>query len=235
MRVIVLGAGVIGVATAYFLAQDGHEVTVIDRAPGPARETSFANGGQISVSHTDPWASPANLRKVIGWLGNPDAPLAIRPSLDGPFWRWIFWYLRNCTAARADANTERMLRVARYSQTMLMSIRADTDMPFDALRTGILHIYRDPRNFERALTQAALVSSLGCRREAISTARALEIEPALADALPGLAGVIYAPADESGDAQMFTEGLAACLPSQGVFRYIAGHARAHGTGDSADR
>lgn len=220
MRVVVLGAGVIGITTAYFLAKDGHEVTVIDRAAGAARETSFANGGQISVSHTDPWASPANLRKVVGWLGKANAPLAFRLGLDTSLWRWIVWYLKNCTTAHAQANTERMLRVAAYSQSMLASLRDEIDAPYDARHTGILHVYRDPKNYERALTQAAFVSGLGCRREAISNARALDIEPALADAMPGLAGVIYAPDDESGDAQLFTENLATAGAGIGVtFRF----------------
>lgn len=215
-RVAVLGGGLIGVATAYFLARDGHEVTLIERQPGPALETSFANGGQISVSHTDPWPSPANLGKVLGWMGKKDAPLRFRPSLDPMLLRFGWHFLRNCTYERARRNTERMLRVARYSQAVLQDVKASLDADFDGRQTGILHVFRDPQQYERALDQAEYVTSLGCPRIPITKARALEIEPALADALPRLAGVIYAESDESGDAHKFTAALAAAARQAGA-------------------
>ncbi len=220
MRVSVLGAGVIGIATAYFLAKDGHEVTVIERAEGPARETSFANGGQISVSHTDPWASPANLRKVLGWLGDQNAPLRFKPSLDPALLRWIWLYLKNCTTARARQNTERMLRIAVYSQGVLAELRRDITADYEARHTGIVHIYRNSKNYETALEQAAFVTALGVERKPISKQHALEIEPALDASMDQLCGVIYAPGDESGNARVFTENLAGACASLGVtFRF----------------
>ena len=215
-RVAVLGGGVIGVVTAYFLARDGHHVTLLDRQPGVALETSFANGGQISVSHTDPWASPANLMKVLGWLGKADAPLRLRPSLDPMLLRFGWHFLRYCTEERARTNAERMLRIARYSQSVLQTLKTDIGGSFDGSQTGILHVFRDPQQYERALDQAEHITSLGCPRVPISKSRALEIEPALADALPSLAGVIYAVSDESGDAHRFTKALAEAATEAGV-------------------
>lgn len=216
MHVCVLGAGVIGVTTAYFLAQDGHEVTVIDRASSAGLETSFANGGQISVSHSDPWASPQNLRKILRWLGDPDAPLAFKFSADPALWRWLRLYLRNCTSQRAAINAERMLRVAQYSQAVRSQLIADVDLEHDQQSTGILHIYRDDKNYEDAVIRAERTTGLGCKRLPISIAEALKIEPSLIDVAPDLAGVIYAPDDQSGDAHQFTDRLGAVCHQAGV-------------------
>lgn len=220
MRVSVLGAGVIGVSTAYFLAKDGHDVTVIERADAAARETSFANGGQISVSHTDPWASPDNLRKVLGWLGDQDAPLVFKPSLDPALLRWIWLYLKNCTTARAALNTERMLRIAAYSQNILGKLRDEIDAPYDARQTGIVHIYREANSYTKALKQAEAVTALGIKRAPITKDRALQIEPTLSHAIDSLCGIIYAPTDESGNARVFTENLVIACRKMGVaFRF----------------
>lgn len=216
MRVCVLGAGVIGVTTAYFLSRDGHEVTVIDRASGAGLETSFANGGQISVSHSDPWSSPENLRKVLRWLGDPEAPLAFKFSTDPALWRWLGLYLRNCTSTRAVINAERMLRVAKYSQTVRNSLMDEIELEHDQQSTGILHIYRNTKNYADAVVRAERTTELGCKRVPISIERALQIEPALADVAPDLSGVIYAPDDQSGDTHAFTERLAAACRQAGV-------------------
>jgi len=216
MRVCVLGAGVIGVTTAYFLAQDGHEVTVIDRASSVGLETSFANGGQISVSHSDPWASPQNLRKVLRWLGDPDAPLAFKFSTDPALWRWLGLFLRNCTSNRTVINAERMLRVAQYSQSVRNQLITDIGIEHDQQSTGILHIYRDPMSFDDAVMRAERTTELGCKRVPVSLAEALNIEPALSDVAPDLAGVIYAPDDQSGDAHQFTDQLGAVCRQAGV-------------------
>ncbi len=216
MRVCVLGAGVIGVTTAYFLAQEGHEVTVIDRAPSVGLETSFANGGQISVSHSDPWASPQNLRKVLRWLGDPDAPLAFKFSADPALWRWLGLFLRNCTSHRAVINAERMLRVAQYSQAIRNQLIADTDLEHNQQSSGILHVYRDPTSYDEAVMRAERTTELGCKRVPVSIPQALEIEPALSDVAPDLAGVIYAPDDQSGDAHQFTDQLGAVCRQAGV-------------------
>lgn len=220
MRVCVLGAGVIGVTTAYFLAKDGHEVTVIDRADGPARETSFANGGQISVSHSDPWASPDNLRKVLRWLGDHEAPLAFKLSADPALWRWMWLFLKNCTSNRAIINAERMLRVARYSQAVRNALIKDIEIQHDQRNTGILHVYRDSKSYESAIERAERTTALGCQRMPISVAEALKIEPALNDIAPDLSGVIYAPDDQSGDAHAFTGQLGAVCRQMGIqFRF----------------
>ena len=216
MRVCVLGGGIIGVATAYFLTKDGHDVTLLERGAAPAMETSFANGGQISVGHTDPWASPSNLRKVLGWLGKANAPLSFKLSLDPALWRWVGWYLRNCSEERARINTERMLRIAAYSHRVLQGLKSEIDASFDARQTGILQIFRDARAYEVALEQAEYVTALGWSRIPISKSRAVEIEPALATRAADLAGVIYAEADESGDAHMFAGALAAAARQAGA-------------------
>lgn len=216
MRVCVLGAGVIGVTAAYFLAQDGHEVTVIDRASSVGLETSFANGGQISVSHSDPWASPQNLRKVLRWLGDPDAPLAFKFSADPALWRWLGLFLRNCTSNRAVVNAERMQRVAHYSQMVRNQLIADIDLKHDQQSTGILHIYRDPKNYDDAVIRAVRTTELGCKRVPVSITEALDIEPALFDVVPSLAGVIYAPDDQSGDAYQFADRLGTVCRQAGI-------------------
>lgn len=216
MRVCVLGAGVIGVTTAHFLARDGHDVTVVDRASGVGLETSHANGGQISVSHSDPWASPQNLLKILRWLGDPDAPLAIRFSADPALWRWLGLFLRNCTSARARTNAERMFRLARYSQRVRNEILTEIDLDHDQRETGILHIYRNARHYAAATVNAARTTALGYKREAVSVDEALNIEPALADIAPDLEGVIYAPDDQSGDAYKFTDRLSAVCRQAGV-------------------
>lgn len=221
-RVAVLGGGIIGVTTAYFLARDGHAVTLLERQSDVALETSFANGGQISVSHTDPWASPANLMKVLRWIGDPDAPLRVRPSLDPMLLRFGWHFLKNCTDERAAINSERMLRVARYSQSVLQGLKQGLTANFDSRQTGILHVFRDPGHYERALEQAEYVTTLGCSRVPISKEAALAIEPALVDAQPGLAGIIYCEDDESGDAHKFTRALADAAKDLGVdFRFGA--------------
>lgn len=220
MRVCVFGAGVIGVTTAHFLAKDGHEVTVVDRASAAGLETSYANGGQISVSHSDPWASPQNLMKVLRWLGDPDAPLAFKLSLDPAFWRWLGLFLRNCTSARARVNAERMLRLARYSQRIRDDMLTEIDLDHDQDATGILHIYRSAKSYESALKLAARTTELGYHREAVSLAETLEIEPALKDVSLSLVGAIYAPGDQSGDAYQFTDRLSAVCRQAGVsFRF----------------
>lgn len=216
MRVCVLGAGVIGVTTAYFLSQDGHEVTVIDRASSAGLETSFANGGQISVSHSDPWASPENLRKVLCWLGDPNAPLAFKFSTDPALWRWLALYLRNCTSKRAIINAERMLRIAKYSQSVRDDLLSEIELDHDQQSTGILHIYRNAKNYHDAVIRAKRTTELGCTRVPISIEQALQIEPALVDVAPDLSGVIYAPDDQSGDAHAFTDQLAAMCRQAGM-------------------
>lgn len=220
MRTLVLGAGVVGVSTAYWLARAGHKVVVIDRQSGPGLETSFANGGQISASHADPWAGPGTPLKALKWLGREDAPLIIRPRLDFTMFGWCLRFLANCTAARNRINTERILRVAVYSRQCLAQIRADTNIQYDQAERGILHVYSDPREFAASVPKAELMSRYGCIREVLDVDGCIAREPALAESRHKLVGGTFSPDDESGDAYKFTAGLADICKMLGVqFRY----------------
>lgn len=221
MRVLVLGAGVVGTAAAWYLAKAGHEVTVVDRQPGPGMETSFANGGQISPCHAEPWANPGVLPKVLKWLGRDDAPLLFRwGRWDPELWRWGLRFLLNCPAAPTARNMERALRVALYSRACLRELRAETGIAYDQRSQGILHVYRDAREFEHACAAAGLMQKWGLERLIKDRAGCLGTEPALAPVAQQLAGGILTPGDESGDAHKFTCTLAALAAEKGVtFRY----------------
>lgn len=221
MRVLVLGAGVVGTATAWYLAKAGHEVTVVDRQPGPGLETSFANGGQISPCHAEPWANPGVLLKVLKWLGRDDAPLLFRwGRWDPVLWAWGLRFLANCPGPRAAVNIERTLRVAIYSRAALGELRAETGIQYDQRTQGILHIYRDGREFAHARATAGLMAGWGLERLVKDAAQCVAIEPALTPVAQQLAGGIFTPGDESGDAHKFTEALAALAAARGVgFRY----------------
>src|SRR5258706_9077827 len=208
MKVIVLGAGVIGTTTAYYLNRLGCEVTVVDRQAAPAAETSFANGGQVSVSHAEPWANPGAPLKALKWLAREDAPLLFRlkPSLRQ--WIWGLSFLRECTPGRTRRNIEQIVRMGTFSREKLQELRAATGIQYDHREQGILHFYTDAKEFDAALGPAEQMRGLGCERRVISTEEAVKIEPALAHAKERLAGATYTPGDESGDAQRFTVGLA---------------------------
>lgn len=222
MRIVVLGAGLTGVASAWFLAADGHAVTVIDRQPGPARETSFANGGQISTSHAEPWANPAAPLKVLKWLGREDAPLLWRFSADPAQWSWGLRFLRECCPERTRANIRAILALALDSRARLKALRRELALDYQCLERGILHFYTDATEFARAIPQAALMRSYGCERVVKSAAECLAIEPALAYSAAPIVGGTYTADDESGDARLFTEALAGHCAARGVqFRYGA--------------
>ncbi|MGL5002797.1 MAG: FAD-dependent oxidoreductase, partial [Casimicrobium sp.] len=208
MRVLVLGAGILGVHTAYFLRQRGYEVTVVDRQSGPALETSFANGSQISVSQSDPWASPAAPLKVLKWLGKEDAPLLFRLKMDPNQWRWGLRFLYECLPSRTEHNTLMAMRLSEYSRRTLQALRRETGIAYDHAEAGIMMIHSTQKSFEAAAEGAQLLIRNGERRDVLSVADAVKIEPALAHTAPTLAGAIYAPHDESGDAYKFTLALA---------------------------
>lgn len=216
MHVLVIGAGIIGVATAYELAGDGHDVTVIDRQSGPCRETSFANGGQISASHADPWASAQNLRKIIGWLWHKDSPIRLSPGMDRAALGWCLRFLRNCTTVRNRTNTGRMLGLAMYSRSRLGRLNRDLSIGYRRRTNGILHIYRDKGALALARQQAIIVQDLGCIRREVAIDECLAIEPALVPVKDTLAGAMYCPDDESGDARMFGVELAGECKRLGV-------------------
>lgn len=220
MEILVLGAGVIGVTSAWYLQRAGHEVTVVERNAEPALETSYANGGQISVSHAEPWANPRAPAKILEWLGKPDAPLVFRPQLDAAQWLWGARFLYECLPHRARNNAHHILALALYSAAALRALRAETAISYDALARGILTFYTDRREFERAAAVAQWLRTEGCVREVKSVAECLAIEPALRHAREKLVGGIYAPGDESGDAHAFTRSLARLCERAGVrFRY----------------
>ena len=208
MKVAVLGAGVVGVTTAYFLAKGGASVIVVDRQPGAALETSFANGGQISVNHATPWATPSTPLKALKWLGRADAPLLIHPRWDPALAAWLVRFLANCTRRRLRINIERALRVALYSRHELAKLRAETGVEYDQLARGILHIFRNPRDYAEALPGSALMNELGCERRVVSVDECVAIEPALGSVRDCLVGGIFSPGDESGDAHSFSRRLA---------------------------
>lgn len=220
MRVTVLGAGVVGVTSAWYLAADGHDVTVVDRQPAPALETSFANGGQISVSHAEPWANPQAPLKALKWMGREDSPLLWRLRADPAQWAWGLRFLRECTPNRARANVGAIVRLGLASRAALQLLRRDLALEYDHLERGILHFYTDLREFEHALPQAALMREFGCERVAKTAAECLAIEPALAGSKVPVVGGTYTASDESGDARCFTEALAREAAARGVrFRH----------------
>ncbi len=222
MRIIVLGAGVVGVTSAWYLAAAGHEVTVVDRQPEPAQETSFANGGQISTSHAEPWANPAAPAKILKWLGREDAPLLWRLRADAAQWAWGLRFLGQCTAANTRANIVAILALALDSRARLQALRRELDLHYDELERGILHVYTDAREFAAAVPQAALMREFGCDREVKIAAECLAIEPALRESTLPIVGGTYTAGDESGDACRFAQRLAERCAGRGVaFRFGA--------------
>ena len=233
MRVAVLGAGVIGVASAWYLADAGHEVTVIDRQPAPGRETSFANGGQISVSHAEPWAGPHAPRQLLAWLGHEESPLLWRLRADPDQWRWGMRFLMQCTAGRARQNMVNLVRLGIYSRTRLQILRDELSLQYDQIERGILHVFTDERELARVSIRNKAYSVLGCERRVVTAAECLAIEPALALASTPIVGGLFAPSDESGDACKFTTLLAQHCTDQGVvFRYGRQVKMLHGEADS---
>lgn len=216
MRILVLGAGVVGVSSAWYLQADGHEVTVIDRQPGAGLETSFANGGQISVSHAEPWASPMALKKAIRWLGQEDAPLLWRWGWDPARWAWGSRFLAECRPALVHRNIAALVSLGLFSRTCLKELRERLNLEYGQQTRGILHIYRDERDFHGAARQAALMRDSGCNRIIVSARECLAIEPALGSMREPVVGGTYTQEDESGDAHVFTRELATRCVERGV-------------------
>jgi D-amino-acid dehydrogenase len=221
MRVAVLGAGVVGVAGAWYLARAGHEVTLVDRQPEPGRETSFANGGQISAGHAEPWAKPSVIPKVLRWLGREDAPLLFRPRADLRQWLWGLRFARECLPGRFERNTRRLAGLARYSRECLAALRADTGIEYFRVDKGILHFCTDAADYEALAAHADHMRKLGIERVVKSAAECLELEPALRASEVPVVGGVHTPQDESGDAHEFTLRLARLAESHGV-RFIGG-------------
>lgn len=220
MKVVILGSGVIGVTTAYFLAKAGHDVTVIDRQPGPGLETSFANAGEISPGYASPWAGPGIPAKAIKWLTMKHGPLVIRPKLDPAMWLWMLQTLRNCTSARYARNKGRMVRLAEYSRDVLRDLRRDTNIAYDNRAQGTLQLFRKQAQVYAAAKDIAVLKDYGVPFEVLDADGCAKVEPALAGVREKIAGGLRLPGDETGDCQMFTGKLAELAATLGVqFRY----------------
>ena len=220
MRVLVLGAGLVGTTSAWYLSQAGHQVSVVDRQPVAGNETSFANGGQISVSHAEPWANPHVLPRLLKWLGREDAPLLWRWRADPAQLAWGLRFLGECLPGRTQRNIAAIVTLALYSRRQLQSLRRQLNLQYDQLERGILHVYTDRQELAAAVGAARLMRQYGLDRATVDVERCLEIEPALADARHLLVGGDYTPSDESGDAHKFTRQLAERAQAAGVdFRF----------------
>ena len=216
MRIIILGSGIIGLATAWFAAKEGHEVIVIDRQPGPAQETSFANGCQISVSYAEPWASPSALVKMAKWLGKEDAPLLFRPQLRLNQWIWGMYFLRECLPGRVEYNVRHLVGLCAYSRDVLRTLRHETGIQYDELEKGILNFYTSEQDLAGAEKIASVMRELGCDRQVISKERVLELEPAMQPSAEHIVGGDFTSDDETGDIYLFSLRLAEKASSLGV-------------------
>lgn len=222
MKVLVLGAGVVGVASAWYLAEVGHEVLVLERQPEPGMEASFANGGQISAGHAEPWAKPSVVPQILRWLGREDAPFLFRPRADWAQWEWGLRFLRECMPGRFERNCRALAGLAAYSRDCLRALRSRTGIAYDHLARGILHFATDPGDFEALARSAEAVRALGVERSVKSAPECLALEPALKDSAQPVVGGVYTASDESGDAHRFTRELAALGSGRGVeFRFSA--------------
>jgi len=220
MKVLVLGAGVIGVTAAYELAGAGHEVVVMDRQPGPGLETSLANAGEVSPGYSAPWAGPGVPLKAIKWLAMRHRPLVIRPHVDWSMIRWSIAMLRNCTAARYRVNKARMVRLAEYSRDSLRALRAATSIAYDERTRGTMQLFRTQAQFDASAADIAVLRESGVAFELLDRAGCLRHEPALARVQEKFVGGLLLPGDETGDCHLFTQRLAALAAQRGVdFRY----------------
>ncbi|EPE9871226.1 D-amino acid dehydrogenase [Acinetobacter baumannii] len=216
MRVIVLGSGVIGVASAYYLARQGAEVTVLDRQSGPAEETSFGNAGQISPGYSTPWAAPGIPFKAVKWMFQHHAPLAI--NLDGSMWQlqWMAQMLKNCNPQSYAVNKERMMRVAEYSRDCLRELRKDTGIHYENRAKGTLQLFRKEVQMEAVQRDISVLEECGVSYELLNANELGRVEPALANAQDKLVGGLHLPNDETGDCYLFTNALAQIAKELGV-------------------
>ena len=220
MRVLVLGGGVAGVSAAWRLLADGHEVSVVDRQPAPALETSYANAGLIAPGHSFAWASPKAPGILLKSMWRDDQAFRFRLTPDPRMWAWSLRFLRQCTAARARTNTLRKHALCLYSQRLFRNLIAETGIEYDGRTGGLLYLYRTPASFERGIANMRVLAEHGQQQEVVDPDRITEIDPALAAARDRIAGGVYCPTDESGDARLFTANLARLCADRGaVFNY----------------
>jgi D-amino-acid dehydrogenase len=219
MKIIVLGGGVIGIATAYYLAEDGHDVTVIDRQAEAASESSFGNAGLVSPGDSYAWASPEALGMFVKSLYRRDLGISVSPSLDPAFLAWTGKFLLQCTRARARVNTLRKLRIALYSRDCINALEARTGIDYESRKDGILYFYRTQASLDHGAAHMRLLADHGLEIEVVDRNRLAEIEPALDAAKDRLAGGIYSPMDQTGDSAMFSRRLAAWLAAEKNVRF----------------
>lgn len=220
MRIVILGAGVIGTTAAYYLARAGHEVTVLDRQPGPALETSYANAGEVSPGYSAPWAGPGVPLKAIKWLLMHHSPLVIKPMLDAAMWRWGLAMLRNCTEARYALNKSRMVRLAEYSRDCLKALRADTGIAYDERMQGTLQLFRTQKQLDGTAKDIQILQQYGVPYQLLDRTGYLQHEPALASQQHKFVGALRLPGDETGDCFKFTQALAGMAQALGAqFRF----------------
>jgi D-amino-acid dehydrogenase len=223
VKVLVLGSGVIGVTSAYYLARAGHDVTVIDRQPKPALETSFANAGEVSPGYSSPWAGPGVPVKAVKWLLMKHGPLVIRPKLDPVMWLWLLKMLRNCTTARYAVNKSRMIPIAEYSRDCLRILRAEIGIRYDERDRGTLQLFRYQEQLDHTGDDIAVLKQTGVPFEVLDREGCIKAEPALASVKEKFAGGLRLPQDETGDCHMFTQALAQEAEKIGVrFRFNVG-------------
>ncbi|GMB80023.1 D-amino acid dehydrogenase [Shinella zoogloeoides] len=220
MKVIVLGAGIVGVTSAYQLAKAGHEVTVVDRQPGPALETSFANAGEVSFGYCSPWAAPGIPMKAIKWLFMEHAPLILRPKVDGAMLSWMVKMLRNCTSGRYAINKSRMLRLADYSRISIAALREETGIAYDERMQGTLQLFRTQAQLDASAKDVKALAADGIPYEVLDPEGCIRVEPALRHVREKIVGGLLTPKDETGDCFKFSNALAAKAEALGVrFNY----------------
>ena len=222
MKVVVLGAGIIGISTAWHLLERGHTVTVIDRQSGAAMETSFANAAQISVSYCEPWANRDAPLKALKWMFRDDAPLLFRPKFDMHQWLWGLKFLAQCNDTAFERNVQQLVALGAYSHAALKDVVAATGIEYNRLERGIAHYYTDQKAFDTAASAAALMRKYGVNRRVVSQAELLGIEPAFKQFAHSIVGGTYTASDESGDAKVFTQALAKRCAARGA-TFMYGH------------
>lgn len=220
MKVLILGSGVIGVTSAWFMAEAGHDVEVVERQAGPALETSFANAGEVSPGYSSPWAGPGVPIKAVKWLLMRHGPLVIKPMLDPAMWRWVLMMLRNCTETRYMLNKSRMVPIAEYSRDVLKALRASTGITYDDRALGTLQLFRTEKQLKGTASDIAVLKDFGVPYELLDPDGCIAAEPALKNVRGKFAGGLRLPGDETGDCKLFTERLAMMAEAKGVkFRF----------------